>query len=90
MFGKATDVMLDTTKVFEIMLKSDVCLSVYRCICIEKRHQLDAAIMVYYTCNLLNMFRSLTCPSSGARDYTCVIASGKREAARAASLIPDT
>jgi hypothetical protein len=26
------------------------------------------------TYNLLNMFRALICPSSGARDYTCVIA----------------
>jgi len=29
--------------------------------------------MIYCTYNLLNMFRALTCPSSGARDYTCVI-----------------
>jgi hypothetical protein len=29
--------------------------------------------MVYCTYNLLNMFRALICPSSGARDYTCVI-----------------
>jgi len=30
--------------------------------------------MLYCTYNLLNMFRPLICPSSGARDYTCVIA----------------
>jgi len=29
--------------------------------------------MIYCTCSLLNMFRELICPSSGARDYTCVI-----------------
>jgi len=27
--------------------------------------------MLYCTYNLLNMFRALICPSSGARDYTC-------------------
>ena len=26
--------------------------------------------MFYWTCNLLNMFRTHLCPSSGARDYT--------------------
>jgi len=30
--------------------------------------------MLYCNYNLLNMFRALICPSSGARDYTCVIA----------------
>ena len=29
--------------------------------------------MVYWTYNTLNMFRALLCPSSGARDYMCVI-----------------
>ena len=29
--------------------------------------------MVYCTYNMLNVFRALQCPSSGARDYTCVI-----------------
>jgi len=29
--------------------------------------------MVYYTYNMLNMFRALLCPSSGARAYMCVI-----------------
>ena len=28
--------------------------------------------MVYCTYNVLNMFRVLLCPSSGARDYRCV------------------
>jgi len=30
--------------------------------------------MLYGTYNLLNMFRALICSSSGALDYTCVIA----------------
>ena len=29
--------------------------------------------MVYCTYNMINMFRALLCPSSGARDYMCVI-----------------
>ena len=29
--------------------------------------------MFYCTYNMLNMFRALLCPSSGARDYMCVI-----------------
>jgi len=29
--------------------------------------------MLYCNYNLLNMFRAFICPSSGARDYTCVI-----------------
>jgi hypothetical protein len=29
--------------------------------------------MVYCTYNMLNMFRAPLCPSSGARDYMCVI-----------------
>ena len=31
-------------------------------------------LIVYYIYNMLNMFRALLCPSSGARDYMCVIA----------------
>jgi len=35
--------------------------------------QLDAAEwFIALTYNLLNMFRALICPSSGARGYTCV------------------
>jgi len=30
--------------------------------------------MVYCSYNMLNMFRALLCPLSGARDYMCVIA----------------
>ena len=30
-------------------------------------------LMIYCTYNMLNMFRALVCPSSGARDYMCVI-----------------
>jgi len=29
--------------------------------------------MFYCTYNMFNMFRALLCPSSGARDYMCVI-----------------
>ena len=35
---------------------------------------LDATECFYCIYNLLNMFPALICPSSGARDYTCVIA----------------
>ena len=31
--------------------------------------------IVYCTYNMLNMIRALLCPSSGARDYMCVITS---------------
>ena len=30
--------------------------------------------MLYCTYDMLNMFRALLCPSSGALDYMCVIA----------------
>ena len=30
--------------------------------------------MVYCTYNMLKMFRAILCPSSGAREYICVIA----------------
>ena len=30
-------------------------------------------LTVYCTYNMLNTFRALLCPSSGARDYMCVI-----------------
>ena len=29
--------------------------------------------MLYFTYDTLNIFRTLLCPSSGARDYMCVI-----------------
>ena len=76
----------------------------------REENQCRCCWMIYCTYNLLNMFRALIFPLSGARDYTCVItaygvwcpgcwwsavrcraalyASGIREAARAASLIP--
>jgi hypothetical protein len=43
--------------------------------------------VIYGTCNMLNMFRALLCPSSGARDYTegCTM----WHMSRATSLIPD-
>ena len=40
----------------------------------REENQLDAIECFYCTYSLLNMFRPLICPSSGARDYTCVIA----------------
>ena len=40
----------------------------------REENQLDATECFYCTYNLLNMFRALICPSSGARVYTCVIA----------------
>ena len=40
---------------------------------VEKKNQLDATECFYCNYNLLNMFRALICPSSGARDYTCVV-----------------
>jgi len=33
--------------------------------------------VLYWTCNLLNMFRAWLCPSSRARDYTASMACGK-------------
>ena len=102
----------------------DVCLSVHRCICVEKKNQLDVTecflALIRSTCfghfyahllsesfnnkivswcvfvcaslhmrreenptrchwmlsctyDMLNMFRALLCPSSGARDCMCVI-----------------
>ena len=53
--------------------KRDVSLSVHRCICVENKNQLDATEWFFCTYNMLNMFRALLCPSSGARDYVCVI-----------------
>jgi len=32
--------------------------------------------MLYWTCNMLNMFRAWICPSSGARNYTANMACG--------------
>ena len=39
----------------------------------ENKNQLDVS-MFYCTYDMLNMFRALLCPSSGALDYMCVIA----------------
>ena len=44
--------------------------SLYKC---REENQLDPT-ECFITHNMLNMFRALTCPSSWARDYTCVIA----------------
>ena len=54
--------------------KLDVCLSVLRCLCVEKKNQLDVtewfiALIIFSTC-----FQAVLCPSSGARDYMCAIA----------------
>ena len=51
----------------------DVCMFVHRCICVEKENQLDAserfiALIICSTC-----VQALLCPSSGARDYMCVL-----------------
>jgi surface polysaccharide O-acyltransferase-like enzyme len=43
-------------------------------LCVERRKPSRCYWMFYCTYNLLNVFRALLCPSSGARDYTCVIA----------------
>jgi len=48
-----------------------VCASLYKC---REENQLDATEMVYCTHNVLNMFRALLCPSSGARVYTVLFA----------------
>jgi len=47
-----------------------VCASLYKH---REGNQLDATEWFIGTYNLLNMFWALLCPSSGARDYTCVI-----------------
>ena len=41
--------------------------------CIEKEKPTRCHWMVYCTYNTLNMFQAFLCPSSGARDYMCVI-----------------
>ena len=40
---------------------------------VEKTNPTRCYWMLYCTYNLFNMFRALICPSSGARDSTCVI-----------------
>ena len=40
-------------------------------LCVEKKNQLDAT--EWFIALMLNMFRALLCPSSGARDYMRVI-----------------
>jgi len=40
----------------------------------REENQLDAADCFCCTYNLFNMFRAHICPSSGARDYTYIIA----------------
>jgi len=41
-------------------------------ICVEKKNQLNAT--EWFIALMLNMYRALLCPSSGAQDYVCVIA----------------
>jgi len=49
--------------------------SIYLCVRVRREeNQLDATEWFICTYNLLNMFQALIYPSSGARDYTCVIA----------------
>ena len=54
-------------------------------------------LMVYCTYNILNMFRALLCPSSGARDYIrvitaygvqCLVAGCRRSGAEQQSMCP--
>jgi hypothetical protein len=52
----------------------NMCLSVHRLY--TWRRKPTRCSIVYWSCNLLNMFRALICPSSGARDYTFVTACG--------------
>jgi len=50
----------------------------YVCPCIVYAYRIKPTRyywMIQCTCNLLNIFRAIICPSSGARDYICVIAS---------------
>ena len=53
------------------LIKVNLCLSVHRCLCVEKKTQLD--VTECFIALMLNMFRALLCPTSGARDYMCVI-----------------
>ena len=54
--------------------KLDVCLSVDRCICVEREKKKTwCHWMLYCTYDMLNMFRAPPCPSSGSQDYMCVI-----------------
>ena len=41
--------------------------------CVEKKTQLDVTECFIALNDMLKMFRALLCPSSGARDYMCVI-----------------
>jgi hypothetical protein len=41
--------------------------------CVEKKTQLDVLVL-YWTYDMLNMFRTLLCPSSGALDSMYAIA----------------
>ena len=54
------------------MPKLDVCLSVHRCICVEKKNQLDATEWFIALITYSNVSGPL-CPSSGARDYTMLL-----------------
>ena len=63
----------DITRYNEIKCEEplDVCLSVHRCICVEKKNPTRCHWMVYCTYNMLNMFRALLFPPKGTRDYMC-------------------
>jgi len=45
------------------------------CVSVEKENQLDVTELVYCDYNLLDMFRALIWPSSGAQVYTFVVTS---------------
>ena len=55
------------------LFQTDVCLSVHRCICVEKKKPTRCHWMLYCIYNTHNMFRALLCPSLGARECMCVI-----------------
>ena len=64
--------------------KLEVILTVHRPYYVEIKYQLDATDDIYcrFYC-MLNMFRAILCPSSGAREYL-------QAAAKAAACKPDT
>jgi len=57
------------------IIKFDVCLSVHHHN-MWRRKPTRCYTMLYWTCNVLNMFRACLCPSSRARDCTASMACG--------------
>ena len=72
--GKPADSIFRVEAVQESLRKLDVCLSVRASLHMRREEKPTSCHwMVYCTYNMLNMFRALLCPSSGARDYMCVL-----------------